>query len=66
MNKAGREKIVDILIKRDGVTREEALDMFRSARSEIMDAIMGSNCLDPEDVLMDELGLEPDYLMYIL
>lgn len=56
------EKIVKILMKRDGYTRKEAWDMYENARAEIMDAVIGTSCLDPEDVLAEELGLEPDYL----
>ncbi len=63
---SGKAKIVDILMRRDGLTRKEAVTMLRNARSEIMDAIEGTSCLDPEDVLADELGLEPDYLFDII
>lgn len=34
--------------------------------SNIMDAISGTSCLDPEEVLASELGLEPDYFIYFL
>ena len=61
MRKKG-ENIVDILVRRDGYTRKEAREMYETTRAEIMDAVMGTSCLDPEDVLAEELGLEPDYL----
>ena len=59
-------RIVKILMRRDGLSDNEAWNVFESAKSEIMDAIYGTSCLDPEEVLADELGLEPDYLEEIL
>lgn len=55
-------EIIDILMRRDGVTYDEAKEMYESCYSELMDAIMGTSCLDPEEVLMEELGLEMDYI----
>lgn len=60
--KSGRENIVGILMRRDGLTRREAIDMYNETRSELMDALEGTSCMDPEEVLASELGLEPDYL----
>ena len=56
------ENIIGILMRRDGYTREEATERYREVRSEIGDALIGTSCLNPEDVLADELGLEPDYI----
>ena len=58
--------IIDILMRRDGVSREEAKEMYLECRSEPMDAIAGTSCLDPEEVLASELGLEPDYFIYFI
>lgn len=58
--------IIDILMRRDGVSREEAKEMYLECRSELMDAIAGTSCLDPEEVLASELGLEPDYFIYFI
>lgn len=60
------ETIIKILMHRDGVTREEAKEMYLDCRSELMDAIAGISCLDPEEVLASELGLEPDYIFYFI
>lgn len=60
------KKVADILIRRDGLTSEEANEMIHHARSEIIDAIEGTSGLDPEEVLACELGLEPDYLFDII
>lgn len=55
-------EIIAILMRRDGVSYEEAKEMFCNCQSELMDAIDGTSCLDPEEVLMGELGLEMDYI----
>lgn len=60
------ETIINILMRRDGMTREEAKQMYLECRSELMDAIDGTSCLDPEEVLASELGLEPDYIFYFI
>ena len=59
-------EIIRILMERDGVSREEAREMYLECKSELMDAISGTSCLDPEEVLASELGLEPDYFIYFL
>ena len=56
------EEIIKILMRRDGVSYEEAEQMYLDCKSELMDAINGTSCLDPEEVLMSELGLEMDYI----
>lgn len=55
-------EIIEILMRRDGVTYEEAKEMYLECQSELMDALDGTSCLDPEDVLLGELGLEMDYI----
>ena len=60
------ETIINILMRRDGMTREEAKQMYLECRSELMDAIDGTSCIDPEEVLASELGLEPDYIFYFI
>lgn len=56
------EEIIRILMDRDGVTYEEAKEMYKDCRAEIQEAIYGTSCIPPEEVLESELGLEPDYL----
>ena len=55
-------KIIEILMSRDGITYEEAKQAYEDTKSELMDAIEGSSCLSPEEVLLGELGLEMDYI----
>ena len=56
------EEIISILMRRDGVSYEEAKEMYLDCKSELMDALDGTSCLDTEDVIMGELGLEMDYI----
>ena len=54
--------IIKILMKRDGVSYEEAKEMYEDCRAEIFEYFDGTSCVDPEEILEYELGLEPDYL----
>lgn len=54
------EKIVDILMRRDGVTREEAEETLQEMRDMVAE---GEN---PEEVLADHVGLEPDYFWELI
>ena len=56
------KEIIEILMKRDGVTYEEAESMYLDCKSEMMDAFYGTSCPEVEEILMRELGLEPDYI----
>lgn len=58
------DKIINILMKRDGITREEALELI----DEVKDMMEECN-YDPdecEEIFMSELGLEIDYIPYFL
>lgn len=60
------KEIIKILMKRDGISREEAkeqLDMFLEDASEY---IQEGDLSGLEELLMDQLGLAPDYLFDIL
>ena len=56
-------KIIKILMERDGITEDEARSLVNETRDEIM---MLDNPMEADNVLMEYLGLEPDYLFYIL
>ena len=56
-------KIIKILMQRDGISEEEARALVKETRDEIM---MLDNPLEADNVLMEYLGLEPDYLFDIL
>lgn len=55
-------RIIKILMERDNMTYEEAEEVYEDTKSELMDAIEGTSCLSPEEVLEGELGLELDYI----
>ena len=56
-------KIVKILMERDGIDEEEARSLIKETRDEIM---MLDNPFEADTVLMEYLGLEPDYMFDIL
>ena len=59
-----KSEIVEILMKRDGLSHREAQKQF----NEVREMIQGCN-FDPvetEDILIEELGLEMDYIFEFL
>lgn len=60
------EKIINILMKRDGISFEEARRQCEDTVAEIHMAIASGDYLLAEELMMSDLGLEPDYLMDIL
>lgn len=58
------KEIIRLLMRRDGMTYAEAKQAYLDCRAELVEAIKGNSCLSPEDVLLEELGLEPDYTFY--
>lgn len=63
-NRIKMESIVNVLVKRDGVWKKEAEQRV----AEVRDMILNGE-IDPweiDDVMMDEFGLEPDYIEDLL
>lgn len=54
--------VVKILMERDNITEQEAITLVRETKEKLMN----SPCSDGADIIMDNLGLEPDYIMDIL
>lgn len=54
------ETIKEILMRRDGMSAGEADDMISEAKAEVTAG------MDPEEVLQDWFGLEPDYVFELL
>ena len=52
--------IVDILMRRDGLSKEDAEEALFDARCRVEDGE------DPEEVLLEEFGLEPDYIFELI
>lgn len=59
-------RIIKILMERDGLTYEEAASEFDYAQELIHEAI--ANCEDDqiEEIMAEELGLEMDYIFDIM
>lgn len=53
-------EIVPTIMRRDGLSREDARQLVAEAREEVM------NGADPEELLAETFGLEPDYVMDLL
>ncbi len=49
-----------VLMRRDGMTTEDVDAWIKAARQAVEDGE------DPEDILHDEFGLEPDYVFDLL
>ena len=58
--------IIELLMRRDGITRAEAKDRYESTRIQFLEAVAGMGYRDPEDVLAEELGIEMDYIFEFL
>lgn len=56
-------RVVEILVKRDGISVLEAMALVKETRDEI---VMLDNPLEADDIIQEYLGLEPDYLEDIL
>lgn len=56
-------EIVNILCERDGISYNEACDIYEQCQREIMDAIdYGASLDEVENIIADYVGLEPDYI----
>ena len=59
--------IVQILVERDGVSEQEAQRIVDECRQQLLSEAVPSGDSDlAEEILAEELGLEPDYLMDLL
>ena len=66
MNK-GHERIISILMERDELTEEEAREQVEDAVEAINDILEnGGSYEEAEDVLLEDLGLEMDYIFDLL
>ena len=61
-----RERIINILMKRDGLTKKEAIDTLVDCMSQVNDAIENGQWWIAEEIFEDYTGLEPDYLINLL
>ena len=54
------ETLKEILMRRDGLSAAEAQDLIDEARERVLEGE------DPEEILHDDFGLEPDYVRDLL
>lgn len=54
------ETLKEILMRRDGLSAAEAQDLIDEARERVLEGE------DPEEILLDDFGLEPDYVRDLL
>ena len=56
-----KEEVIQILVDRDGIDREEARMLINETIDEII-----QNPMEADEIIIDYLGLEPDYLEYLI
>ena len=61
-----KENIVNILVKRDEVTREEASSLIDDVMEQVYASLTNGDDSEAEEIWMSELGLEVDYLLALL
>ncbi len=54
------ESLIAVLMRRDGFSAEEAQEQIDGAKARVEDGE------DPEEILHDDFGLEPDYVFDLL
>lgn len=60
------EKVVKILMERDGLSEADAKHEVQNFIDDATDLLMEGDHEGVEELLMDNLGLEPDYLEDLL
>lgn len=60
------KEIINILMRRDGISENEARNLVEECRKEIETAIAGGHYMEAEDIIMEYLQLEPDYIMDLI
>ena len=60
------KEIISILMRRDHLTFNEAYELVSECREEILNACADGHYWEAEDILADYLGIESDYLIYLL
>lgn len=58
-------RVVKILMERDGISEAEATTLVEDTREEILCASF-DDAFTADDIIADNLGLEPDYIFDIL
>jgi len=56
------ETILQVLMRRDKLSAEEAMDVIQEAVKDFEQSLIEDNFADPEDIIASHFGLEPDYI----
>ena len=56
-------RVVEILMERDGIDEEEARSLIKETRDEILTL---DDIMEADDILAEYLELEPDYMFDVL
>lgn len=56
------DSVTEILIRRDGLTESEANDLIEETR----ELLLTSDPFEADQIMADQLGLEPDYILDII
>lgn len=59
-------EIINILMRRDGISENEARNLVEDCMLEIHEAIAAGRYMEAEDIIASYLGLEPDYIMDLI
>jgi hypothetical protein len=61
------DELVNILMRRDGISESESLELIGNCQEEIDEILnKGGSYYEAEESLRYWLGLEPDYMEYFL
>lgn len=60
------ERVVKLIMKRDGLSYEDAKTEVSNTVDEMYEALESGDSDQVEEILMDNLGLEPDYIPQLL
>ena len=55
-------KVAQIISRRDDISLDEAIEEVEMCKADLLQHIEEGDLLDAEDCILDQLGLEPDYL----
>ena len=58
--------IVEVLMRRDGMEKEEAEHLMCEVRDMMYEAIEEGSYDEAETIFEEELGLEPDYILELI
>lgn len=60
------KEVIKILMERQYMSKEEAISLVEMTRDEIEEASLAGDLSECEEILMNNLGLEPDYVINFL